>query len=1424
MAADVAALLASYARLGLFKHISTVCSEVIAKRGNDPVIVLWSAFGSAMEGNAAAAIRQADTLRTKRQVALASLVCLEAFHRRASMVDRAALESVNSDMRSAEREASPKQLALAATFAVHLRQWDRALGLADAAVTAAGDDPDCLTANGWAELGSGGAEAAEAALALLDRAIASVEAAAGAGSGAVDARMGKAVALRSLGRHSEALDALNDVVAVNRWMLPAIAERGRLHARQGDWEGVGEASAALLASDPLDVEGQMLACLKALAGDGDAASASMSMRQLLAAVAKHEPGNASLILHYARPLARLAGDSRPVLDAALKLTRSAMEADPRNAQALAETGSIQAQLGDLDAATESFTAAARLDDTCVEAVAGLIWCQLAAGRWEDAGAQLEMFGMVQETVGRSAHMALLDAIVAWRRSADPYAHVAYLAEARTIHAREWRKARADPSVSVYEALTALDPTLMLRIARELLIHARSSDGSGGDDGAADGGGGAEGDEEAAAEAASGAGSDASIRRAASVGLAILKEVASVAPGMSEARLLLARAHLRAGNADEASRALVDVLAADSGNAPAHLLMAQVALAQGLRHLPTAKASLEQALAHNLRAHASPVYQLVAARVAYAERKYADAARAAQLAIKALGAGAGSASGGGGAAAGGRSGGGRPRGTAEGALATVSAGPMGDLTDSDRVRLYVLLAESHTARDQLKEATAVIDDATSIFAGTPEEVDVLIAHARLTLAKGSAEAAVRMLGGVPTDSPAFGRAQRVKADILLKHRRDRRAFIQCFREVVERRPTTAARVALSEAYMRISMPEEAVASLQDALDDAPDDGALVRRMGRALVRMHDFDRAARYYDEALRRLEAGSAGSATSLDAGLIASLRQDLVELLVRQRRFSDAQALIDEDLARTERDAISLRGTRQSLRAMAQVQQGIGDAGAAVVTLEHSLKVQQRIVTLLRRDAPELLAAEKDSAADLCHEVAQALLAARPPDEAQAQRYLREGLHAKESHVPCLLALSRLLLRRGEVAHAERAVVSLRRAAPGSVDARMLEAELQLAQGSVDAAAYQMGELLEARPGEHDALARAVRLLKLAGRLDDAEKMVAVAERAGKAAAREPGVRFCRGLVNRYRNKPEDAIACFNEARHSAAWGVRAVEQMVWTYVSPDGDAVWRTARSDRDDDGGGDGAGRGGPAMGPRGRRGGAAAAATGADRKGGEATSPIEASDVALALLGGIAPKNRTRQHSVLRAYALMIRGQPSATSEAQAILAELFSADEAFAPAIAAMATLLLLSGETTKAKNQLKHLSRLPVDVEASEDFVRGYLMLADVQMEASKNDIAIRMCQEALKRDRASALAWEILGDIAEREMSYADAADHFAKAWAVDSERTARVGYKLAFNYLKSRRFTKAIDICHKVLEHFPGYPKIQETIIDVARKSLRA
>ena len=47
--------------------------------------------------------------------------------------------------------------------------------------------------------------------------------------------------------------------------------------------------------------------------------------------------------------------------------------------------------------------------------------------------------------------------------------------------------------------------------------------------------------------------------------------------------------------------------------------------------------------------------------------------------------------------------------------------------------------------------------------------------------------------------------------------------------------------------------------------------------------------------------------------------------------------------------------------------------------------------------------------------------------------------------------------------------------------------------------------------------------------------------------------------------------------------------------------------------------------------------------------------------------------------------------------------------------------------------------------------------------------------------------------------------------------------GYKLAFNYLKAKRFVDAVDVCHKVLEKHPQYPKIKRDILDKARLSLR-
>lgn len=79
------------------------------------------------------------------------------------------------------------------------------------------------------------------------------------------------------------------------------------------------------------------------------------------------------------------------------------------------------------------------------------------------------------------------------------------------------------------------------------------------------------------------------------------------------------------------------------------------------------------------------------------------------------------------------------------------------------------------------------------------------------------------------------------------------------------------------------------------------------------------------------------------------------------------------------------------------------------------------------------------------------------------------------------------------------------------------------------------------------------------------------------------------------------------------------------------------------------------------------------------------------------------------------------------------------------------------------------------------------------------------------------------MGVIREKEAAYKDAADMYEKAWLLEHEASATVGFKLAFNYLKAKRYVEAINICHKILTLYPDYPKIRSDILERAIGALR-
>ena len=106
----------------------------------------------------------------------------------------------------------------------------------------------------------------------------------------------------------------------------------------------------------------------------------------------------------------------------------------------------------------------------------------------------------------------------------------------------------------------------------------------------------------------------------------------------------------------------------------------------------------------------------------------------------------------------------------------------------------------------------------------------------------------------------------------------------------------------------------------------------------------------------------------------------------------------------------------------------------------------------------------------------------------------------------------------------------------------------------------------------------------------------------------------------------------------------------------------------------------------------------------------------------------------------------------------------------------------------------------------------------------SKFDLAQDLLKRCLNYNKSCSKAWELMGYIMEKEQSYRDASDHYEFSWKMENESNPTLGYRLAFNYLKAKRYVEAIDVCHKVLALHPDYPKIRKEILEKAKMSIRA
>jgi tetratricopeptide repeat protein 21B len=105
-----------------------------------------------------------------------------------------------------------------------------------------------------------------------------------------------------------------------------------------------------------------------------------------------------------------------------------------------------------------------------------------------------------------------------------------------------------------------------------------------------------------------------------------------------------------------------------------------------------------------------------------------------------------------------------------------------------------------------------------------------------------------------------------------------------RELAEKLQNPPTLILLGDAYMNIVEPEKAVEVYETALIKNSKDAVLARKIGQALIKSHQYNKAISYYMAALK--------------SGHQNLLRYDLAELYLKLNQLDNAEKIISEALS----------------------------------------------------------------------------------------------------------------------------------------------------------------------------------------------------------------------------------------------------------------------------------------------------------------------------------------------------------------------------------------------------------------------------------------------------------------------------------------------------------------------------------------------
>jgi tetratricopeptide (TPR) repeat protein len=1079
----------------------------------------------------------------------------------------------------------------------------------------------------------------------------------------VDLLMAYVKAKQLLESHADSLNILNQVIAMYPWFVNALAEKCMMLASMRDWDQALDTAQRALDADRDNLDALHVIAVHAFTQESQLDDATQKFIDLDKAIQTKEPYNAHLARSIALLYAKICMRQPHVLDIcvrALERAQKNVDTAEEEAEVLCAIGQIRSLQGSSQytAAMKAFKESIKRDGNNFHALAGMVKCQLLDGQYEDAEAQIELLLVMHSADELGAEYHFNQAYLSRNLRHDMKEHLASLEQAKS----SLLQTVAEESRLFYtpfQEIQAMNPDFSMMLAMEYLHQVQAAAFIPFANTSANAAAAAEEESKQAAQLQGGGMTMATINTGNTIAMTmmnlntmrggagatltmtskpvkrlaaadddmantspfasesssspalqscmqILSKMLKVCPGHASIYIESARCLMMQGNYDDAARNLRQYLNIQPKSCPALIAMAKIDIQR--QQTSAANRSLEQALAADFSIRSSTLFQMLQVYVKAQQTKYDEAIIEMEKLMSSPEIHGNSGS--------------SQAVDSLGLPMTAVVNPLDPLRlmPEDRAGAFITYSYLLSKVKRLKEAKQVLAEAKMIFAGSEQEVQILVASSQLAVERKDYDAAIRMLDQIAPDSVAYSRAQTMKADILLTYHRDKEGYTECYKQLVAQDGSAKNYYALGEAYLRILQPESAVDALEAAYRLDPMVNSRLRtRIGRALIATHEYHRAIDFYESNIKELLR------TAPSSSELISLSHDLAKLYRKLERYESATRILNQIMHPDSRDIAELRHDVVTLLLLSEVQAASatvttkGVSKEYLSTLVHAKDIQREIVNMVRAStatASETIQEEKEMLSDICERLGLAY--SMMADHSKSAAMYSDAIQYNSSNSGAILGQAKIYRHKGDIAACQAECQKVLHIDPSNSEAAIMLSELLFLTSStaptisspvaasgkgnssevrgfddipdisdapavhsdggkslaglknpssdMSASVKPLQDLLRSEPNNYHALEKMISLLRRAGRLTEVPSYLEAAAENDRRSSEHAGYHFCQGLYRRYTNDIGHAIAEFNLARRDDRWGQAALVHMIELYLNPDQEGIWEQDRPSDD------------------------------------------------------------------------------------------------------------------------------------------------------------------------------------------------------------------------------------------------------------------